>query len=316
LRKHNIATERKFHDFEAHVEFKISEGGNAGVYLRGRAEIQIFDSHGKAELADNDMGALYRYKPPEADATRPAGEWNALDIAFVGTRLNVFLNGTLIQNNSFIPHKTGAGRTDEFDSPGIFELQGDHDKVWFRNLRIRPLFEDGGWRSLFNGENLDGWKGHRDAEAKWIVEEGALTNAVPPIPDIVTADSFGDCLVYYQYKSAGNSGFYLRNLWEIQILDSYGKPATTKTDGAIYDFFPPRASATRPTGHWNFVEASVIGRKITVVQNGVLTHDGVECSARTYDKGNSSGLDAPGPFLLQGDHGKVWFANIRVRPLE
>lgn len=313
---HNIATSRKFHNFEARLEFKVSEGdGNAGVYLRGRAEIQIFNSHGKDELGDADMGAIYRYAPPLADATRPAGEWNTLDIRFVGARLDVTLNGQLIQNNAYIPHKTGQGRADDFDSPGIFELQGDHDKVWFRNIRIRPLFEDDGWRPLILGGGADGWKPLRGGDQKWAVEEGALTNAGAPIHDLITEELFGDFLVRYEYKSEGNSGFYLRNLWEIQIQTSHGLPTTRNSDGALYSYYPPRVNASKPEGEWSVVEAKVIGRKITVHLNGVMIHDEAECPARTYDNSNTEGLDDPGPFLLQGDHGRVWFANIWVKRL-
>jgi hypothetical protein len=316
-RKHNIATTRRFHNFEARLEFKISPGGNAGVYLRGRAEVQIFDSHGKAELDATDMGALYRYAPPLVDATRPAGEWNQLEIRFVGKRLDVVLNGKLVQNNAYIAQRTGQGRTDEFDSPGMFELQGDHDQVWFRNVRIRPLFEAEGWRRLTNDADMTGWKPYRESAAgrAWPVEEGALTNLDAPF-DIITEEVFGDFLVHYEYKSVANSGFYLRNLWEIQIMNSHGKAPTRNSDGALYDFFPPLKTMTRPDGQWNVVEAKVVGRKITAFQNGELIHHEREVPARTYNRNDASNLDAPGPFLLQGDHGRVWFANVWVLPLE
>lgn len=313
--KHNIAATRKFHNFEAHVEFKIAPGGNSGVYMRGRAEIQVFDSHGKPELGISDMGALYKYKAPIADATKPAGEWNTLDIRFIGTRVSAWLNGTLIQDNAYIPHKTGAGRTDEFDSPGIFELQGDHDKVWYRNIKIRPLFEADGWTQIFNRKDSTGWIGLDGNPSKWTVEEDAITNAGFPIKDLLTENKFGDFLVHYEYKSEGNSGFYLRNLWEIQIENSHGLEPGKHTDGALYDFFPPLVNMSRPKGEWSVVQAKVVGRKITVFHNGALVHDGRECKARTYNKFNALGLDDPGPFLIQGDHGRVWFTNIWVKPL-
>ncbi len=321
-RKHNVATTRKFHNFEAHVEFKVrgENEGNSGLYLRGRAEIQIRDSYGKLDLNDPEakrhVGALYQYAPPLANASRPAGEWNEVDLRFIGTHLNVLLNGVLVQNNTFLPHKTGQGRTDAFDSPGIFELQGDHDKVWFRNIRVRPMFEQPGWRPLFNGTELTGWRSIDGAEGKWVVENGELTNVGFPIPDLLTEEDFGDFLLHYEYKSEGNSGLFLRNLWEIQIHNSHGKEATKNSDGALYDFFPPRVNMSKPQGEWSVVEVALIGRKITVFHNGVLTHDGAECPARTYNTRDASNLDAPGPIRLQGDHGRVWFTNLWILPLE
>ncbi len=323
VKKHNIATKRKFHNFEAELDFKTAPGANSGIYMRGRAEIQIKDGPyepGGDGMGISDMGALYKYKAPLVKAGKPAGEWNHIYIRFIGTHVTAVLNGQLIQNNTFIDHKTGQGRTDEFDSPGIFELQGDHDKVWFRNIRIRPLFEGEGWRSLFNGKDTTGWiaskeygKSDAGGEMKWKVEEGNLLNGMK-IPDIVSNDKFGNFLVHYEYKSDGNSGFFLRDLWEIQIELANRNP-NKNSDGALYDFYPPKANATKPHGEWNVIEAKVVGRKITVFQNGLLTHDNAECPGRTYRTSDSSNMDAPGPVRLQGDHGRVWFTNIWVKPL-
>jgi hypothetical protein len=177
------------------------------------------------------------------------------------------------------------------------------------------MFEAPGWKKIFNGKDLTGWKALDGSEPKWAVEDGALTNAAGHMPDLITTEKYGDCLVYYEYKSEGNSGFYLRNLWEIQIENTHGKQPTKNTDGALYDFYPPLVNASKPRGEWSKIEAKVIGRKITVFQNGQLTHNERECPARTYNTKDSSGLDEPGPMLLQGDHGRVWFTNIWILPL-
>lgn len=321
--RHNIATKRKFHNFEAELEFKIVKGGNSGVYMRGRAEIQILDSHGKETPDTNDMGALYKFKAPLVNAALPAGEWNKLYIRLFGTHCTAILNGKLVQNNTFIDHKTGLGRTDTFDSPGMFELQGDHEKVWFRNIRIRPLCEAEGWRPIFDGASTRGWKpskqyGNPNAggEMNWSVVDGELTNLQKHIHDIITEENFGDFLVRYEYRSIGNAGLFLRDLWEIQIENTFEKEMTKNTDGALYDFYPPKVNVSKPRGEWSVIESKVVGRKITVFQNGTLTHDNAECPARTYNKGNSKDMDAPGPFRLQGDHGGVWFTNLWVKPLK
>lgn len=321
---HNIATVRKFHNFEAELDFKTAPGANSGIYMRGRAEIQIkdgpYDKDGDG-MGASDMGALYKYAPPLVKAGKPAGEWNHIYIRFFGTHVTAVLNGQLVQNNTFIDHKTGMGRTDEFDSPGIFELQGDHDKVWFKNIRIRPLSEGDGWKPLFDGKTTDGWiasegYGRSDGggEMKWVVEDGSLRNPVKCV-DIVSKDKFSNFLVRYEYKREGNAGVFLRDLWEIQIEQSNGLPPHKNGDGALYDIHPPLVNMSAPKGQWSVIEAKVEGRKITVFQNGVMTHDQRECPSRTYSLGSSENMDAPGPFRLQGDHGRVWFANIWVKPL-
>ena len=107
----------------------------------------------------------------------------------------------------------------------------------------------------------------------------------------------------------------MKNLWEIQIHTSHGGEATSHSDGALYDFYPARVNMSKPKGEWSTIEVKVVGRKITAFHNGVLIHDEAECSARTYNKRDSSNLDAPGPMRLQGDHGRVSFANIWIKPL-
>ena len=109
----------------------------------------------------------------------------------------------------------------------------------------------------------------------------------------------------------------MRGLWEIQINASYGNETPgTHDDGALYDCVAPKVIACKPPGQWNVVEVKVEGRKVTAYQNGQLIHDESECPGRTYNMSDSSNLDVPGPLVLQGDHGKVWFANIWVKPLD
>ena len=71
---------------------------------------------------------------------------------------------------------------------------------------------------------------------------------------------------------------------------------------------------SKPGGEWQTVEATIVGNKITVIQNGKKIHDAVEC-----DKGTGGQLDnnvnEPGPVVLQGDHGSVSFRNIRIKLL-
>ncbi|MBX3733584.1 MAG: ThuA domain-containing protein [Verrucomicrobiae bacterium] len=182
-----------------------------------------------------------------------------------------------------------------------------------------------GFRPLFDGKSLDGWKlRNPNGVPSWLVENGLLINRLEHTKDkvtghgtdLVSTETFRDFIVRYDYliPPGANSGFYLRGRHEIQIFDDYGRKPELGGNGAIYNVAPAALMASRKPGEWQNVEATIIDNKITVVLNGVTIHDGVVC-----DRGTGSHLDdnvnEPGPILLQGDHGEVAFRNIRIKPL-
>jgi hypothetical protein len=118
-----------------HAEFRIPPGGNSGIYLRGRYEVQIQDDAGKA-LDPLRMGGIYGFIAPSVDAARAAGEWQTLDVELVGRRVTVALNGTTIVDGQEIPGITGGALDSDEGAPGPIMLQGDHTAVEFRNLTI------------------------------------------------------------------------------------------------------------------------------------------------------------------------------------
>jgi hypothetical protein len=78
VRYGNLRTEREFEDFNLKLEVNVPPGSNSGVYLRGRHEIQVMDSHGRSVNSHN-MGALYSRIAPSVNAEKPAGEWQTMD---------------------------------------------------------------------------------------------------------------------------------------------------------------------------------------------------------------------------------------------
>ena len=312
----DISTTDSWRDFELHVEYKTVRGGNSGVYLRGRIEVQILDSFGKKEVGDGDAGGVYGQHAPKVNSAKPTGEWNSFDVRLIDNMLHVVHNGETIHDNVMLTDLTGGALPGGLNDPGPLMFQGDHGKVWFRNIKIRPLFGPG-WRRLFNLKDFAGWKSREGGEIDWVVENGVMTNGKEDDgTDVMTEENFGDFLAHYEYKSSGNSGVFLRDLWELQINRNLRKRKPRKTDdGALYNIIAPRVHACKKAGEWNVIEVKVVGRKITAYQNGVLIHENSECSARTYDTSDASNMDAPGPFRLQGDHGRVWFTNLWVKPL-
>lgn len=134
----DIVSDARFQDFKAHLEFRIVEaGGNSGVYLRGRYEVQILDDHGKG-TSPHGMGAVYSRIPQSKNASKPAGEWQTYDITLIGQYLTIVLNGETIADNVHLEGITG-GALDAYESlPGPLMLQGDHGKIEFRNVVVTP----------------------------------------------------------------------------------------------------------------------------------------------------------------------------------
>jgi hypothetical protein len=181
---------------------------------------------------------------------------------------------------------------------------------------------DEGFRPLFNGKNTEGWHLRKtDGHNSWTVEDGVLKNTVKPGEhgtDLVTDAKFWNFTVKYEYMvpDKSNSGFYLRGRHELQILGDFAKGTNTISgNGSIYNFKAPDQFVSKPGDEWQTVEATIIGNKITVVQNGVKIHDNVECTKATGSEIDGN-VDKPGPIFLQGDHGTVSFRNIRIKELK
>ncbi|MBO0721995.1 MAG: DUF1080 domain-containing protein [Blastocatellia bacterium] len=133
----DIITEQKFQDFKLSLEFKIIEQSNSGVYLRGRYEVQIEDDYGK-EPESHGMGGLYGFLTPKTNASKKAGEWQKYEITLIGRQLTVMLDGQTIIDKEEVPGITGGALDSAEGQPGPIMLQGDHGKVWFRNVSLTP----------------------------------------------------------------------------------------------------------------------------------------------------------------------------------
>jgi hypothetical protein len=192
---------------------------------------------------------------------------------------------------------------------------------------------------LFDGSNLNQWAAEDGGPAKWKVEHGYMEVA-PRTHNIHTKNSYGDCQLHVEFseplpakgdsQERGNSGVFLMNTYEIQVLDSYENK--TYADGqaaAVYGQYPPLVNASRPPGQWQTYDIIFHGprfdpqgkllraARVTVFHNGVLVQDNVELTGPTGHGERppyKPGLDK-GPLALQ-DHGTlVRYRNIWVRPL-
>lgn len=188
-------------------------------------------------------------------------------------------------------------------------------------------------------DTVEGWV-HEDGEpASWTVNDDTM-EVVPGSGDIKTTSAFGDCQLHLEWaappvtdeggQDRGNSGIFLMNRYEIQVLDNYENP--TYADGyaaAVYGQTPPMVNACRPPGSWQsfdiiwqrprFDRSAVnTPARVTVKHNGVLVQHETEVLGSTNHKTlpEYEPHTPAAPLRLQ-DHGdRVRFRNIWIRSLE
>ena len=153
----DIVTKQEFRDFRLHIEFNVLKpGGNSGVYLQNRYEIQVLDG----DLGSHGMAAVINEAAAPFDAYNGTGKWNAYDINFRAARfkdgklsekplVTVYFNGRKIHTNQPISQVFGGpksgmdggndGGKGITDVPGGLKLQCEGHDVRYRNAWIKPL---------------------------------------------------------------------------------------------------------------------------------------------------------------------------------
>ena len=182
-----------------------------------------------------------------------------------------------------------------------------------------------------DGSSLVPEKG--DVASQWQFEGGVLT-ASPAWDSVVTPASYRDFRMHIEFnvnaahdpnpEANGNSGIYIQQRYELQILDSFGVAAADYKDsfcGSLYRLKKPDRLANKKAGEWQSFdiafraarhdgEAKVRNARITVYQNGVLIHDDCEIPRKT-GAGEPEGPSAR-PIKLQGHHNQVRFRNFWI----
>lgn len=193
---------------------------------------------------------------------------------------------------------------------------------------------------LFEGTDLSRWRARDGGPAPWRVGEGYF-EVVAHTGSLVTRDSFGDVQLHVEWatpaavegegQERGNSGVYLMDLYELQVLDSWENP--TYPDGqaaAVFGQFPPLVNASRGPGEWQAYDivfraprfdadgAVVSPARMTVLHNGVLVQDAVELTGPTAYQRRPPYTVHPDrlPISLQDHDFPVRYRNIWVRELD
>jgi len=130
--------DRKFQDFKLHVEFNCGKDANAGVYLRGRYEVQI-ETESQGEPPSHHTGGVYGFLAPTPEQPRTPDVWQTFDITLIGRKVTVVLNGNTVIDNQEISGITGGALDSHEADPGPIYLQGsEKGHVQFRKITITP----------------------------------------------------------------------------------------------------------------------------------------------------------------------------------
>jgi hypothetical protein len=190
---------------------------------------------------------------------------------------------------------------------------------------------------LFDGKDFSKWQDKNGEPPKWkIVAEEHAMEVVPKAGDIYTKDKFEDCKLHVEFRTPipaegdsgqhrGNSGIFLMNRYEIQVLESFGLPPSKGDCGSLYSITAPTQNVAKKPMEWQSYDIDfraprhdAAGKKtengrLTLIWNGVKVHDNIEIPSPTR---NHDAPEPPGPQPIQlQDHGfAVQYRNIWIVP--
>jgi len=254
---------------------------------------------------------------------------------------------------------------------GIFPVNGQNkdDKVSVGkdNRGDPPYLLESGWIPMLNSKNMEGWDYvPKTGQGGWTTTPAVIwdeTDAIFPLKgayvsgdrivnttdpgkkiasDIYTVRKFGDMELYLEFmvSQKSNSGVYVHGLYEVQIINSYGKDPSSPGSicGSIYDYEEqengkfvggvfPLIRAEQPCGRWQSLyihfqapRFNSIGEKISnakfiaVMLNGITIQKNIERKGMTRS-GMKIGESEENPLMLQGNHGPIAYRNIYIHPL-
>ncbi len=341
----NICTIKDYGDFEMLVDWKITKGGDSGIYLRGTPQVQIWDTALTEVGAQVGSGGLYNNlnnkSIPLVVADNPINQWNTFRIKMVGERVTVHLNGVLVTNNTILENYWDR-ETPIFPKEAI-ELQAHGEDLGFQNIYIREINagndllsdkeKEEGFKSLFNGKDLDHWIGNK---TDYLVKNNELV--VRPKQgghgNLYTVEEYADFIFRFEFKLSpgANNGLGIHTPLkgdvayvgkELQILDNtapiYANLKKHQYHGSVYGIIAAKRGYLNPVSTWNYQEVIVKGDFIKITLNGTVILEGNIKEAS--ENGTLDGKDHPGLKRNKGHiaflgHGsELEFKNLRIKKL-
>lgn len=344
---HNISTAKKYGDFEMYVDWKIYKDGDAGIYLRGTPQVQIWDTARREAGAQVGSGGLYNNKTYESKplkvADNPVGEWNTFRIIMKGEYVTVFLNGELVVDNVIMENYWD--RDQPIFGEDYIELQAHGNRIEYRDIFIREIpkaepfvlskeEKEEGFEVLFDGTNMHNWQGNK---TDYTIEDGDMV--IRPKRgsrgNLFTKEQYSDFVFRFEFQltPGANNGLGIRaplnenaayQGMELQILDNtadiYKNLQEYQYHGSVYGVIAAKRGYLKPVGEWNYQEVVVNGSHVKVILNGNVILDGdiIEASKNgTRDGKKHPGLNnETGHIGFLGHGSVVKFRNIRIKQLD
>jgi HEAT repeat protein len=346
----NICTEKPYGDFEMYVDWKLDPAGpeaDAGIYLRGTPQVQIWDTSRVNVGAQVGSGGLYNnttyLSKPLKVADNKLGEWNTFYIKMIGDRVTVRLNGELVVDDVIMENYWD--RSQPIPSIEQIELQAHGSKVYYRNIYVKELERPApyqlsdtevkeGFKILFDGTNMYEWTGNL---VDYKMEDGCISLSADTKfgGNLYTKEEYANFIYRFEFQltPAANNGVGIRTPlegdaayvgMEIQILDSehpvYKNLQEYQYHGSIYGIIPAKRGYLKPMGEWNTQEIIADGSHIKVTLNGTVILDGDLKEATkdgTMDKKEHPGLfNKSGHIGFLGHGSPVKFRHIRIKELK
>lgn len=346
----NICTEKQYGDFEMYVDWKLDPAGpeaDAGIYLRGTPQVQIWDTSRVNVGAQVGSGGLYNNtiypRNPLKVADNKLGEWNTFYIKMTGDRVTVRLNGELVVDNVILENYWD--RSQPVPPIEQIELQAHGSKVYYRNIYVKELDrpepyqlseaeQKEGFQILFDGTNMHEWTGNL---VDYKPEGGCISLSADAKSggNLYTKKEYANFIYRFEFQltPAANNGVGIRTPlegdaayvgMEIQVLDSehpvYKNLQEYQYHGSVYGIIPAKRGYLKPVGEWNTQEIVADGNHIKITLNGTVILDGDIGEATkngTMDKKEHPGLfNKSGHIGFLGHGSAVKFRNIRIKELK
>jgi hypothetical protein len=222
------------------------------------------------------------------------------------SKVDMVFEGTLTGENLSGTTNGPDGKTWQWSGQRAPALQRSQAPKWGKSI------------PLFNGKDLTGWRMDKpNSSSVWKVENGALITPGNG-PELINDSTFEDFKLHVEFNCGenSNSGIYLRGRYEVQVeTDSIEEPPSHHM-GGVYGFLAPSPELPRKPGAWQTFDITLVGRMITVVQNGQTIIDNKEIPGITGGALDSH-EELPGPIYLQGsEKGHVAYRSIVITPAE
>ena len=338
----NLCSVKDYQDFEMYVDWKIEKEGDAGIYLRGSPQVQIWDTALTRVGAQVGSGGLYNNqinpRNPLKVADNPVEEWNTFRIIMKGERVTVYLNGELVVDKAILENYWD--RKIPIFLKDAIELQAHGNHIVYRNIYVKELqpevvytAPEGDFTTLFDGASLFNWTGNT---TDYFPSNGELV--VDPKRggkgNLYTKKEYGDFHLKFDFQltPGANNGLGIRTPlegdaayvgMELQILDNtsplYAKLQPYQYHGSVYGIIAAKQGFLKPVGEWNEEEVIAQGSKIKVILNGDVILDGdiaLATKEGTADHKEHPGLlNKTGHIGFLGHGSPLKFKNIRIKEL-